>query len=191
MNIKIIKNAISIRDKYDIYTDKFQTHFASGNFFDSWRITLFEYDTKTIKLAIRSHGPYQSPRYYLMFPGTNISKVINLDETGLHRQCNHGPDVYDIYANEGRKYSIYKNNIQIAWYEYEMVTLFKGRIYTLIADNDCNADLMIAFCLITDNYKAWNYDWELFSIDFGRKYSIGRKFDYSWQPCGHSLTKND
>ncbi|MBK8556335.1 MAG: hypothetical protein IPL65_11465 [Lewinellaceae bacterium] len=68
----------------------------------------------------------------------------------LHYECRDGKDKYEIFGHRGRKYSIYKNTVQVAWWDKEGVTWFEGDNYKITADSDADAELLSCFCLIID-----------------------------------------
>jgi hypothetical protein len=99
-----------------------------------------------------------------------------------HYRCDHGGDRYDIYRHTGRKCSIYCNYRQIAWLDKKAVTWFNGDNYTIVADRNCNKELVIAFCLILDNYKS-DGNKRTLNIDIGRLGPQAKKFDKYWVPA--------
>ena len=90
-------------------------------------------------------------------------------------QCRVGPDLYLIYGHRGRKYSIFKNDIQGAWWDRKAVTWFAGDNYKIIADKDCDIDLIISFCLIVDNFSRLLFRWR-FIFTWGSRVFQSREF---------------
>ena len=99
----------------------------------------------------------------------------------LHYECRDGKDKYEIFGHRGRKYSIYKNTVQVAWWDKEGVTWFEGDNYKITADSDADAELLSCFCLIIDNCFS-NNDGDAFSFDLGNIGPQARKFDDRWEP---------
>lgn len=65
-----------------------------------------------------------------------------------------------------------------------MVTWFEGDNYKIIADNDCDQEMIIAFCLILDDSRSnqRSYSGNMVTFDLG---NIGwklKKFDEEWRP---------
>ena len=52
----------------------------------------------------------------------------------------------------------------------------------MILNQDCYKELIIAFCLIIDNYRHRNDDGATFTYDFGNIGGEMKKFDNSWSP---------
>jgi hypothetical protein len=52
--------------------------------------------------------------------------------------------LYEIFGHKGRKYSILKNK-QVAYWNKNCVTWFDGDNYRIVADNDCDFELIISF----------------------------------------------
>jgi hypothetical protein len=91
-------------------------------------------------------------------------------------------DTYDIYGHKGRKFSIYKNNVQIAWWDKNLMALFAGDQYKIIADSDCDKELIVTFCIIIDQFKDDGSKGEL-NLDFGNVIVPEVKpFDPTWRP---------
>jgi hypothetical protein len=84
--------------------------------------------------------------------------------------------------NFGRKYSVYKNDKQIAWWDKQAVSWFNGDNYTIIADSDADYELIIAFCLIIDNQYNNNDNSNTVTFDFGNIGGQVRKFNTDWKP---------
>jgi hypothetical protein len=82
----------------------------------------------------------------------------------------------------GRKYSVYKNELQVAWWDKEAVSWFDGDNYKILADIDCDLDLIISFCLIVDNFSSNENDGNTVTYDFGNIGFQAKKFDENWQP---------
>jgi hypothetical protein len=97
-------------------------------------------------------------------------------------ECQVGQDCYHIYGHRGRKYSIYKNDKQIAWWNKNAVSWFAGDNYKIISDADADIDLLISFCLIIDNFSSDSGKGNTINIDLGNIGFQARKFDPAWQP---------
>ena len=79
------------------------------------------------------------------------------------------------------KYSVYKNSTQVAWWEKEAVTWFEGDNYAITANNDCNVELIIAFCLIIDNHKSKSHSENAVSYNIGNIGGQIKEFDPYWR----------
>jgi hypothetical protein len=62
--------------------------------------------------------------------------------------------MYDIYGHRGRKYSIYKNDQQVAWWDKEAVGWFAGDNYKIFANANSDPELLISFCLVIGNFRT-------------------------------------
>lgn len=98
-----------------------------------------------------------------------------------HHQCKAGNNVFDIYGHRGRKYSIYKNGEQVAYFQKEAVTFFEGDNYMLVANDEADHFLLTCMVLTVDNYRSNNKNDSAINIDFGHLFQA-RKFDDSWTP---------
>lgn len=93
-----------------------------------------------------------------------------------------GQDLYEIFGHKGRKFSVYKNDKQVAWWDKDAVTWFNGDNYKIIADKDSDYELIISFCLIIDHTSSNNNDGNTMTVDFGNIGSTVKQFDPAWQP---------
>jgi uncharacterized protein YxjI len=183
MRIDINQKKISIGDKYKIFTDGKQTHSASAELFRLLSvINLFDNDSSMARLTINKQWSWFSPKYDIRLYDNNNLEFRTRSIWKLHYQCQNGQDLYDIYGHRGRKYSVYKNDKQVAWWEKNAVTWFAGDNYAIIADSNSYYELIIAFCLIVDNYFNKDSDKNTISIDFGNIGGQSRKFNSDWKP---------
>ncbi len=184
MKIDVNQRAISIGDKYTIFINGSEEYFASVAIFTLLaEITLSRGKGKDSLLMIKKRLAFFKARYDIKIGGTETLEFITTSILKKQYRCIQGFDTYDIYANRGRKYSIYKNDIQIAWFEDAAVTWFNGDNYSMQADDDINKELLIAFCLIIDNYANNDRGKSALNINIGNLGVFGaKKFDKDWQP---------
>ena len=181
MEIDINQKKISIGDKYQIYIDGVQRHNASSKIFRLFpEIELYEWDSQLPKIKINKRFSLFVPKYDLTKWDGAVYEFRTKSFWKGHYQCIVGFDVYDIYSHRGRKYSIYKNDTQIAWWTKEAVTWFGGDNYKIIADNNCDYNLIISFCLVIDNCKSKNEG--AINIDIGKIGPQAKMFDPEWRP---------
>ncbi|MFB0910133.1 MAG: hypothetical protein QMA99_04160, partial [Flavobacterium sp.] len=60
-------------------------------------------------------------------------------------------------------------------------TWFDGDNYRIVADNDCDVELIISFCLINDNKTESNNSKNALTFDLGNSGPEARKFDNNWK----------
>jgi hypothetical protein len=182
MIININQKKISIGDKYEIFTDTEPTHRASSKLFHLFpEIDLFENGSELAVLTINKLFAFFVAKYNITLPDGLTIRFKTTSFWKGHYRCDHGSDRYDIYRHNGRKCSIYCNYRQIAWWDKKAVTWFNGDNYTIFADKHCNKNLVIAFCLIIDNYTEGEKN--TLNIDLGRIGPQAKKFDRYWLPA--------
>jgi len=183
MIININQKKISIGDKYQVFTDTEPTHRASSKLFRLFpEINLFENGSDVAVLTINKLFAIFKAKYNISFPDGLTIEFRTVSYWRGHYHCDHGGDRYDIYRHNGRKSSIYCNFRQIAWWDKKAVTWFNGDNYTIVADKNCNKNLVIAFCLIMDNYTSEG-EKNTVNIDIGRIGPQAKKFDKYWVPA--------
>ena len=183
MEIDINQKKISFGDKYQIFTDGQQTHYAARKLFNLLPVVnLFENKYEVPRMTIKRRFSWFKAAYDIIQWDSNIMEFRTVSYWKQHYNCLVGMDSYDIYGHRGRKYSIYKNDVQVAWWDKEAVTWFAGDNYKIIADKDCNVNLLVSFCLIIDNFKSDNHDGNTVNVDLGNIGFQTKKFDVNWNP---------
>ena len=183
MEIDINQKKISIGDKYQIFTDGLQTHTATRQLFKLLpEVNLFDNSGDRARMTINKRLSWLKAKYDITRWDNNVFQFRTKSIWRLHYQCQFGPDMYDIYGHRGRKYSIYKNDTQVAWWNKNAVAWFAGDNYKIIANKDCDVDLIISFCLIVDNFSSDDHDGNTVTYDFGNIGFQAKKFDNAWQP---------
>lgn len=185
MRIDINQKKIAIGDKYKIFTDGQQTHSASSKLFSFLSvINLLDNESSRAKLTINQRWSWFSPKYDIQLYDNNYLAFRTKSFWKLQFQCQKGKDLYDIYGHRGRKYSVYKNDKQVACWDKEAVTWFEGDNYAIFADDDSDHELIIAFCLIIDNQfnNDKSFSTNTVTIDFGNIGGQVKKFNPEWQP---------
>lgn len=182
MEIDINQKKISIGDKFQIFIDGTQTHRAAAKIFRVFaEINVFDVNSDFPEMTIRRKFAFFKAKYDIAKKDGIAYELLTKSFWKGHLQCVWGADVYDIYAHRGRKYSVYKNDKQIAWWDKAAVTWFNGDNYKIIADKDCDKLLMIALCLAVDNYASNDKDKKAVNLNIGRIGPQARKFDPAWQ----------
>jgi uncharacterized protein YxjI len=184
MRIDINQQKISIGDKYKIYIDGHQTYTAASELFKFLSvINLLNNEGSHTILKINKLWSWFKPKYNITLYGNRILEFRSESFWKMHYQCQNGMNLFDIYGHRGRKYSIYKNDNQIAWWEKQAVTWFNGDNYSKLADNGSNdVELIIAFCLIIDNFYHADNEKSAVKFDIGNIGGQVRKFNPGWQP---------
>jgi uncharacterized protein YxjI len=183
MEIDINQKKISIGDKYQIFIDGQQTHFASRKL---WRlmpeINLFKIGDDSPRMTINKRLSWFRAKYDITRSDSKILKFRTKSFWKHYYQCQSGSDNYDIYGHRGRKYSIYKNDVQVGWWDKKAVTWFAGDNYKITADKDCDVDLIISFCLVVDNFSSDDHDGNTVTFNVGNIGFQAKKFDENWLP---------
>lgn len=182
MTIDIHQVKISVTDEYRIFINEEEKYYASKKIISLFpHITLVENGNEQTRLIIDKIPTWFSARYDIKLWDDTLLEYTTKSFWKSHYQCQAGNDLYDIYGHNDLKYSIYKNDKQVAWWTKNAVSLFKGDNYKIIADDNCNLELLIAFCLINDNKDSSGSD-STITFDLGNIGPQARKFNKEWQP---------
>jgi uncharacterized protein YxjI len=183
MEIDINQKKISIGDKYQIFIDGQQTHFASRKL---WRlmpeINLSKIGDDSPRMTINKRLSWFRAKYDITRWDGGVLEFRTKSFWKHYYQCQSGSDNYGIYGHRGRKYSIYKNDVQVAWWNKKAVTWFAGDNYKIAADKDCDVDLIISFCLVVDNFSSDDHDGNTVTFNVGNIGFQAKKFDENWLP---------
>jgi uncharacterized protein YxjI len=183
MEIDINQNEIAIGDKYKIFIDGQLSHTASTELFKLFAVVnLFDITGNGHRLAINKRHLWFKAKYEITRHDNSILAFQTKSFWKNHYQCHDDASRYDIYGHRGRKYSVFSNDKQIAWWNKQKVTWFEGDNYKIIADNNCDYELLIAFCLIIDNYRSNHNGNNTITVDFGNIWPQARPFDSTWLP---------
>jgi uncharacterized protein YxjI len=183
MIIDINQKKIAFGDKYRIHINAEQAYFASTELISFMpRLHLFSHQSNRARLSMEKKWSWFNTRYEITLWDGNKIEFTTASLWKSHYQCRFGNDLYDIYGHRGRKYSVYKNNLQVAWWDKEMVSWFEGDNYRIIADEDSNYELIMGFCLMLDNRYSDNDNGTTVTIDFGSIGPEAKKFDEKWRP---------
>ena len=182
MIIDIRQNKILNGDNYIIFINEKQTHSAfTQSFTFLSEVSLFEDNAKKSKLTLKKRFGWFKTKYDIYRNGSKPFEYRTVNLIKNHNKCQVGNDFYEIYGHKGRKYSIFKNNLQIAYWDKSYATWFNAGNFKIIADDDCDYELVISFCLINDNSPATN-NGNALNFDVGKFGPEAKKFDSSWMP---------
>jgi hypothetical protein len=163
MEIEINREKIFRGEKYQILINGQQSHFVKEELVSHFLvISLFESNYGALRITINKILDFVLRKYEIKRLDNSILEFRSKSMWRLHYQCQCGNDVYDICAKKGDIYLIYKNNSQVAWWDIkhwwnkEVLLWFSGKSYKIIAEDDCDIDLIISFCLIVDNFSSNN-----------------------------------
>lgn len=185
MEIDINRAAISFGDKYKVYVEGEQMYSAANELFRFLsKVNIYELGNDTAIITLDQKWAFFKPVYTITMPNNDKIDFITVSIRKLQYQVKYGKDVYDIYGHTGRKYSVFKNDTQIAYWEANAVNWFNGENVKIIADRNCDKGLLIALCLTLDDYQNKNNGrlTEGISIDFGNLVFGSREFDKGWFP---------
>jgi uncharacterized protein YxjI len=95
--------------------------------------------------------------------------------------CVGNGESYRLFEHSGRKYSVFKDDRQIAAFVKNLIVIGSGNEYELRMDAD--ADLIVILCMMLSiNSSEEDNDNATVTIDLGRIGPEGRPFDEGWEP---------
>ena len=186
MQGRIQQKKVAIGDKYRIYLrDKLIYKGARKLLRVFSTIVLEDQTTDKTAITIKKRLKLFGIRYILVRPDTYELTFKTLSWLRRHYRCWEDNTCYDIYGHTGRRYSVFKDDMQIAAWEHRMLSVGEGDDYELIMDDNSDALLIFSFCIALDD--AYRQDQKgLFSFDMGNWNMFSRRNDKHWQPAKDS-----
>jgi len=181
MEIDINQKKISIGDKYKIFIDGQEQYRAARKIFNLLAVVeLYPGENDTPLMTIRKRWGWFRAKYDIVRADNVVLPFRTVSFWKDYYQCVVGIDTYELYGHRGRKFSIYKNGKQIAWWEQRAVSWFAGDNYKIIADGNVDRQLMICFCLIIDNFLSDMHDGTTITYKIGKIGPQEKEFDAGW-----------
>jgi hypothetical protein len=98
-------------------------------------------------------------------------------------RCQINDDLYHFYGHHGNRYSIFKNQKQIGFWEKNNFIFGESDFYKISTNDHENPLFLASFCLCIDNAKNnFQNEVSIFNFDIGYKGNMLRKFDTEWKP---------
>jgi len=128
------------------------------------------------------------PSYWIYYQGGKI-RFKTKSYHKRHFQIELNDDLYDIYGHhKSWKYSVYKNDVQVAWWDKQTQKYQGPDVFTIQMDDDSDVELIASFCLILDDHIdiGVTYRGEFFNTDLSmnldwKMYGELKSFDESWR----------
>lgn len=155
MYLTVRQKKLSLSDAYKIELNG-QVHFtAVSKLFSALsEITLNPIDTNRLTTKIERIWSLFKIKYRIQIGDFNSFIFESVSIFNIHFGCLVGSDTYSIYGHKKRSYSIFKNGIQVASINQKLVTIIEGDEYIIEANDDCYIELILAICLILDDYYS-------------------------------------
>lgn len=198
MEIAINQNNSGLLEmRNNISTEGKPTHYSSRSML-SQSIKIFDPSQSRLKVKIVRNFPWFLPDFTVTREDNSSLRFKAKSLLKMHFVCQSGQDTYEIFGHKGWKYSVFKNNVQVAWFEKGGSTSWSpNNNFRIISDSDADTDLIITFCLIIewqfninrqDDMGRWENlngfgDGKEFKVkDTGNIGPVARQFDQNWQP---------
>jgi len=173
VEIKFRRNNLWLDYKHAIFVDGVLTYRSARIMFSFlrklklWKIT----DEDAV---IRMHQKAYSWNFKIIFPDDHILNVSSSRWWYTDFKCIVGPDLYEMIYHRNFYFSLFKNKQQVAAWTFipdaADPALFD---YKILADHDCDAELLIIFCLVTYNLPDGAEG----------NFIQSKKFDENWRPA--------
>lgn len=185
MKIIINQKSVSLVDEYQVYT-KGKLNFTAilEPLQTSARINIYDSNSKNIVLKIIKKNFGVRANY--LIEDLRINQVYSFEEINnikLTLKCQIGEHLFQLYGHNGNKYSIFKNQNQIAYWEKNNLIIGEKDSYEIIANDSEDVLLLTAFCICVDNAKNnFHNELSILKFDIGFKGNMLKKFDNEWEP---------
>ena len=184
MIIQIKQKAISSTDEYQIFVNnKLEFYAISQPLKKSAKIDFYRNDNLILKLAKENFGIRANYLIQDSREGNKIFEFKEINNIKLVFRCQINEDNYQLFGHNGNKYSIFKNNEQIAFWEGSEIILGEQDYYEIVANDNEDILLLSTFCICIDNSKSnFKNELSLFSFNIGFNGRMLREFDKNWSP---------
>jgi len=187
VEINIRQKKISYTDEYEIsVSGKIEYIVVSEALRKTAKINFYNYPEENLILKIEKKNFGIRANY--LIEELNKKQIYSFEEINnikLIFKCQIDDDYYQLYGHNYNKYSIFKNQKQVAFWEKNNFIFGEQDFYKITANDNENVLILSAFCICIDNGKN-NFQNELniFNFDLGFKGNLVRKFDSEWKPNG-------
>ena len=97
--------------------------------------------------------------------------------------CEGQGESYRLYAHRGLKYSIFRDERQIAAITQNRLVIGRGNEYRIRMDSDADVVLLLCMMLTYNTGEEQDDDSASVTFDMGRIGPQGRAWDPNWKPC--------
>jgi len=182
MDVTIQERIFSFTSEYDISAPdaSYYARKAYFSFTDKLQLQAAE-----SRILARIDGYFSPLRRKHDFSIVNNGRVYKFWCEKIWKQvyvCEGNHETFRLYTHKGLKYSIFKDDRQIAAYVKNRLVFGKGNKYEIRMDSD--ADLIVILCIVlTMNSSEESSDNDAsVTIDLGSLGPEDRPFDDSWDP---------
>jgi uncharacterized protein YxjI len=180
LHATIKEHKFSLRSEYDIASHS-QTYVAEKAFMSL--LAKLEIRTQNGTVVATIHGNFSLfyANYDFAFTdGRNFHYECEKLWKGTY-SCIGASGSYHLFRHKGVRFSIFKDDTQIAAITRNQLIVGTGHEYEILMNAD--ADLVVISCMILAlNTSDDSSDHNTFTYDFGNIGPEDRKFDESWQP---------
>lgn len=182
MELDINQRKIALGHKYDVYKSGVPVRYAHSKLMRFLsRIEMSDVESGRVLLTIAKRFSFLIS-YDIEFPNGERALLRTVSVWRGHYQCAYNRSIYDIYSHHKRKHSVYRNGSQVAWWEQAPVSWYNGDNYRITADDDCEQDVITAFCLIMDDATTQRENGSTLTFHVGHIGPEARPFNPMWTP---------
>lgn len=180
MKIRIKQHSISFGSQYKIFFENDEKFYAETDLFSNSIINIYKLNERQPSFRTFKSLYFYCPKYKIEMPNGDRIKFASFNFWRTIYRLEKGNDIYELYRHKERKVSVFKNDIQIAYWAKEAITYLVGDYYEITANKNSEKELLIAFCLIIDNIHSKGG--HLFNVDLGIVFKEKKEFNYKWKP---------
>ncbi|TNE80602.1 MAG: hypothetical protein EP332_07125 [Bacteroidetes bacterium] len=184
MNIEIRQTKLAVAAQYTILIEDTESYFASKKLFRLLtEIDFVNTNRYPNLLSIQKRWAWFKSSYDILWMNGEKAEFRTKSIWDGSYTCVFKQDLYDIIRHSnGRLYSVFKNNQQIAWWDKNKFVWLDGDVYKVTCNSDVNVELLASLCLIVDDITTANRKDGLFSAQFNNHAFEDREFNERWRP---------
>jgi uncharacterized protein YxjI len=180
MDVTIKEHSVSFASEYDVSTPNGNYYARKKVFALTGHIEVHSEGGALVAQIEGEFSPLRGRHEFIFHDGRRYQFSCEKLWTQAYK-CEGSGEAYWLYQHKGLKFSLFKDDRQIAAIEKNRVVFGSGNQYQIQVDAD--ADILVVVCMvITINTLEYDDDQDTVTIDFG---SIGpeeRPYDPAWQP---------
>jgi len=181
MFLSIKERAISLRSTYDIVSPDGKTYKGERKLFSLFpNVKILDAGGQEV-LILKGGFALFSQKYDFIFPDGRVYKYLTESRLKPVYKVEGNGETYRLYRHRGVKFSIFKDETQIAAITKNRLTIGKGNEYQVQMNSDADP-LIISAIILAFNSSAEDDKKGALSVDIGYMGMEAKHFDTNWVP---------
>src|SRR5579872_950318 len=182
MDVTIHERTVSFSAEYDISAPGLKLYARKAIFSLTGKIELNHADGAHVAALEGQFSPIHHHWDFYLADGRNYSYQCEKVWKGTYVCAGGAGETYHLYQHHGLRFSIFRDEAQIAAFAKNRVVLGNGNRYEIHMSRDADVLVVVSMILALNTSDDDDDNKNTVTIDFGNIGPEDRKFDESWQP---------